>query len=189
MRIQPGYMSLKICWTISSSYDVQAHWQWFERRFFFFQTTLQWFVVLTGLLLALSILRSVLPGVLSALAVLTLAVHSAPRYTCRAPRLSCQLCNYTTPGFCFDNSQTLIVTSLQFSDGKAIVSPRMTTGTSFDTYPSPWSVQMYHIILTQRCMRRFQNTHCWTAIPCTNWWQLGIWRSWTGAWISSEWLQ
>jgi len=52
MRIQTEYKSFKNHWTISSSYDFQAH-QECSQRWCFSQTALQWCEVLPGLCLAL----------------------------------------------------------------------------------------------------------------------------------------
>jgi len=46
MRIQPEYMSFKNHWTISSSYEFQAHQQRSQRRLIFSQTAPLWFEVL-----------------------------------------------------------------------------------------------------------------------------------------------
>jgi len=62
MRIQIEYMSFKNRWTISSSYDFQAHLQRSQRRCCFSLSALQWFEVLPGLLPALPGLLSALPG-------------------------------------------------------------------------------------------------------------------------------
>jgi len=61
MRIQTEYIRYRNRWTISSSYDFQAHQQCSQRGCFS-QTALQWFDVLTGLWLALSGLSPALPG-------------------------------------------------------------------------------------------------------------------------------
>jgi len=66
MRIQTEYMGFKNCWTISSSYDFQAHQQRSQRRCCFSQTALLWFQVLAGF-------SPALPG--------------APRLVVGAPRL------------------------------------------------------------------------------------------------------
>ena len=62
MRIQTEYMSFKTCWTISSSYDFQAHLQHSQRRWCFSQTAIQWFEVLPGMSPALPGLSPALPG-------------------------------------------------------------------------------------------------------------------------------
>jgi len=72
MRIQTEYMSFNNRWTISSSYDFQAHLQC-SQRCRFSQTALQWFEVLPGLSLPL-------PGLLPALL-------GAPRHFVGAPKL------------------------------------------------------------------------------------------------------
>jgi len=66
MRIQTEYMSFKNLWTISSSYDFQAHQQRSQRRCFS-QTAILWFEVPPDLSLALPGLSPALPGVSSAL--------------------------------------------------------------------------------------------------------------------------
>ena len=66
MRKQSAYMSFNNRWTISSSYDFQAHQQRSQRRCFS-QTALLWFEVLPGL-------SSALPG-------LSPALPDAPRFT------------------------------------------------------------------------------------------------------------
>ena len=53
MRIQTEYMRFKNGWTISSSYDFQAHQQRSQKRCHFSHTALLWFEVLPGLLPAL----------------------------------------------------------------------------------------------------------------------------------------
>jgi len=55
-------MSFKNCWTISSSYDFQAHQQRSQRRCCFSQTALLWFEVLPDLSPALPVLSLALPG-------------------------------------------------------------------------------------------------------------------------------
>jgi len=89
-------MSFKNCWTISSTYDFQAHQQCPQRRCCFSQTALQWF--------------EVLPGFLSALPVLSPALPGAPRCTWRPLHWSSQLWDLTTLEFWSDNSETLLET-------------------------------------------------------------------------------
>jgi hypothetical protein len=67
-------MSFKICWTISSSYDLQAHQQCSQRRWGFSQTAFLWFKVLPDLSLALPSLLPVYPGA-------PRCVSSAPMYS------------------------------------------------------------------------------------------------------------
>jgi len=62
MGIQTEYMSFKNRWTISSSYDFQAHLQRFQRRCCFSQTALLWFEVFPDLSPALPGLSPALPG-------------------------------------------------------------------------------------------------------------------------------
>jgi len=52
--------------------------------------------------------------------------------------------------------------------GRAIFLPRIPLGTWFDRNPCPWSVQVYQIHLTQRCIKWFWITQLQTAILCTN---------------------
>jgi len=66
-------MGLKNCWTISSSYDFQAHQQRSQQRCCLPQTALLWFEVLTDMLLALPVLSAAPP--------------TAPRLVVVAPRL------------------------------------------------------------------------------------------------------
>jgi len=73
MRIQTEYLSFNNRWTISSSYDFQAHQQRSQRRCHFSQTALLWFEVLRDMLPAL-------PG-------LSLALPGAPRLVIGSPRL------------------------------------------------------------------------------------------------------
>jgi len=71
MRIQTEYRSFENRWTISSSYDFQAHQQSFQRRWCFSQSALLWFEVLPAI-------SPVLPG-------LSLALPGAPRLVSGAP--------------------------------------------------------------------------------------------------------
>jgi len=61
MRIQTEYRTFKNRWTISSSYDIQAHQQRCQRRCCF-KIALQWFEALPDLLPELSGLTPALPG-------------------------------------------------------------------------------------------------------------------------------
>ena len=62
MRIQTECMCSKNCWTISCSYDFQAHQQRSQRRCCFSQTALLWFEVLPDMSLGLPGLLPGLPG-------------------------------------------------------------------------------------------------------------------------------
>jgi len=91
MRIQTEYMSFENRWTISSSYDFQAHQQHSHRRCRFSQTALLWFEVLPDLLPGLPGLSLVLPRFLLAHPGLLPAFPGAPRCTkvlSGAPRYS-----------------------------------------------------------------------------------------------------
>jgi len=95
-------MSFKNCWTISSSFDFQAHQQCSQRKCYFSQTALQWFEslpdlspVLPDLLpelpdmsLALPDLWKALPGMSLALADLSPVLPGAPRVLSGGPRCS-----------------------------------------------------------------------------------------------------
>jgi len=94
MIIKTEYISCKNRWTISSSYDFQAHQQHFQRWWCFSQTALQWFNVLPGLWSVFTGLWSVLPGLWSVLLSLWWALPGllpvlpgAPRLVVGAPRL------------------------------------------------------------------------------------------------------
>ena len=87
-------MSFKNRWTISSSYDFQAHLQR-SQRCRFSQTALQWFQVLPGfssalpgLPLALPDVSSALPGSSSAHPDLSPALPSAPKVHSSSPGCS-----------------------------------------------------------------------------------------------------
>ena len=54
------------------------------------------------------------------------------------------------------------------TSGQALYPPCIAAGISFERNACPWSVQKYQINLTQRCIRRFQNSQLWTAIPHAN---------------------
>ena len=81
-------MSFKNRWSISTSYDFQAHLQCSQRWCCFSQTALQWFKVLPGLSSALQDLSSALPGAPGLVIGATRLVTSAPRFVAGAPRCS-----------------------------------------------------------------------------------------------------
>jgi len=97
MRIQTEYMSFKHHWTISSSYDCQAHLQCSQRRCCFSHTALQWFEVLPGLSPALPGLSSALPGAPRLVVGIPSLVAGAPR--CSQVHLKATALVQSTLGF------------------------------------------------------------------------------------------
>ena len=81
MGIQTECMSLKNRWTISSSYDFQAHQQHSQRSCWFSRTAPLWFEVLPDLYPALPGLSLALPGA-------SRLVVGAPRLVAGAPSYS-----------------------------------------------------------------------------------------------------
>jgi len=81
MRIQTEYMSFENHWTISSSFDFQAHQQRSQRRCCLSQTAVLWFEVLPDL-------SSVLPGLWPALPGAPWLVVGAPRHYQVHPQFS-----------------------------------------------------------------------------------------------------
>jgi len=87
MRIQTEYMSFRNCWTISSSYDFQAHHQPSQRGCCFSQTPLLWFKVLPDMSPALSGLWLALPELWPGLPGAPRLVIGTPRLVFGSPRL------------------------------------------------------------------------------------------------------
>jgi len=79
-------------------------------------------------------------------------------------------------------TQSLFYTSLDNS-WQALYPPRVTDGISFESNPYLHSVQKYQIILTYKCIRRFENSQLRTAILHANWRALGTRCLWTGTQI------
>jgi len=101
MRIHTEYMSLKNSWMISSSYDSQAHQQRSQRRCYFSQTAVKWFVVLPGLLLALRGVCRLVVGTPGRVVGTSRLVACTPRLVVGTSRLvpgspSCSPCCHQT---------------------------------------------------------------------------------------------
>jgi len=142
MRIQTGCMSFKNCWTISSSYDFQAHQQRSQRRWCCSQTAVLWFQVLPDLspvlldlLSALPGLLSALPGLLSALPGLLSALPGVPTVLSGALRCSQTDHNHS------HGTPVPVIRDPSYSEGRPECPPRVWYSPQID--PSKFSLHIF----------------------------------------------